>query len=65
MPSPTDNIEGEMLDAQLRAARRAQVLMAPCWHCYATPAVLAVDVYGYPRATDGGHQQGCPDYVPE
>jgi len=54
----------EELDARLRAARRAKVLMAPCWHCYASPKVIARDSFGYPRATTGGHQQGCPDYVP-
>ena len=64
MATPTDDLEGELLDMQFRAMRRAQLLTAPCNHCYASPTVLAVDVYGYPRATDGGHQQGCPDYVP-
>ena len=59
------DIESEMLDAQLRAARRAQVLMAPCPHCYAVPEIDARDEYGYPKATGWTHEQGCPDYVPD
>jgi len=65
MTTPSDDIEGEMLDAQLRAARRAQELMKPCVHCFMVPdEILSRDVYGYPTATGETHEPGCPLHDP-
>lgn len=62
----SDDIESEMLDHQLRAARRAQVLMAPCVHCFMVPdEILTRDEYGYPKTTGETHEPGCPLHVVE
>ena len=61
----SDDIEGEMLDARIRAARRAVELLRPCVHCFAVPHVDAVDEYGYAKATGWTHEPGCPFYVAE
>ena len=61
----SDDLEGEMLDHQLRAARRSLALMKPCVHCFMVPdKILARDEYGYPRATGETHEPGCPLHDP-
>ena len=60
----SDDIEGEMLDAQLRAARRAQVLMKPCVQCFMVPEIVARDEYGYPKTLGENHEPGCPLHNP-
>ena len=60
------DIESEMLDAQLRAARRAQVLIAPCIHCRAVPSeIIERDVYGYPVALGWPLVLGCTIHNPD
>ena len=61
----SDDIEGEMLDDQIRRARIAREVLRPCEHCYAVPKILARDDYGYPKATGWTHEPGCPFYVAE
>lgn len=61
----SDDIEGEMLDAQLRAARRAKEVMRPCEHCSAIPEILARDEYGYPKTTGWPLVLGCPIHNPD
>jgi hypothetical protein len=61
----SDDIEGEMLDARLRAARRALLVMKPCIHCLAVPEIVARDEFGYPKATGWPLVVGCPDHNPD
>jgi hypothetical protein len=66
MPTPTDDdLESEMLDAKLRAARRAQLLMRPCPHCYAVPKIDARDEFGYAKTLGWDHEVDCPDRNPD
>jgi hypothetical protein len=59
------DLESEMLDLQLRAARRAQEVVRPCEHCFAVPTAIAWDEYGYPRAAEWPLVLGCPIHNPD
>ena len=59
------DLEGELLDAELRSARRAQLVMRPCIHCRAIPEILARDEYGRPKVTGWPLVPGCPDHNPD
>jgi hypothetical protein len=60
-----DDVEGELLDAELRSARRAQLIMRPCIHCRAIPEILARDEYGRPKAIGWPFVKECPDHNPD
>jgi len=64
-PGLLNDDEGERLDAELRSARRAEVLMARCVHCYAVPEILARDEYGRPKVLGWPLVRGCPDHDPD
>jgi hypothetical protein len=61
----SDGIEAEMLDAQYQAMVRSRALMVGCPLCGLPPKVLAVDVYGFPRAVEEFHAAGCAAFVPD
>jgi hypothetical protein len=66
MTTPSDDdIESELLDAELRSARRAQLLMKPCVHCYAVPKIDERDEYGRAKTLGWDHEVDCPDRNPD